>query len=353
MTDATAPRLSLVPTPTRLTDHISLGVIARTFPLAVIKKILAETDKASERQRQLPAHVVVYYVLAMTLFFNESSKEVLRVLLEVLKWMFPGLLITVTGKSGISQARTRLGAQPLKRLHDELVTPIATPLTRGAYYRDYKVVSLDGSSLDIADTDENAAEFHRPGASRGESAFPQLRFVSLVENGTHVLFGTEFDSCKISEQVLADKVLRHLKPGMLCLADRNFFGFSFWKKAMNTGADLLWRVKKNLRLPVEERLPDGSYLSTLYENDWHRRRDKDGVRVRVIEYRLEGVPDSEPLYRLLTTLLDHQKAPALELAALYHERWEIETVLDELKTHLKGPQLILRSKTPELVRQEF
>ena len=140
---------------------------------------------------------------------------------------------------------------------------------------------------------------------------------------------------------------------MLCLADRNFFGFPLWKQAAATGADLLWRVKKNMRLVCEKRLPDGSYLSRIFasERDW--RHKTNGVAVRVIDYRLDGIVDAEPVYRLVTTILNHEKAPATELAALYHERWEIETAFDELKTHLRGARIVLRSKTPDLVRQEF
>ena len=189
--------------------------------------------------------------------------------------------------------------------------------------------------------------------SRGSSAYPQVRFVSLVENGTHVLFGTQLGGYHQGEITLAHKVLPSLKKGMLCLADRNCFGFDLWKKALATGADLLWRVKKNLRLPCEKRLPDGSYLSTIYRSDKDRRRGANGIRVRVIEYTLEGVADAEPIYRLVTSILDHDRAPAQQLAALYHKRWEIETALDELKTHLRGAQIVLRSKTPELVQQEF
>jgi Transposase DDE domain len=140
---------------------------------------------------------------------------------------------------------------------------------------------------------------------------------------------------------------------MLCLADRNFLGYELWQQAQATGADLLWRGKKHLRLAREAELPDGSYLSRIYpsERDW--RKNTKGIRVRVIEYTLEGVPEAEPSYRLVTTILDHRVAPAAELAALYHERWEIETALDELKTHLRGAQVVLRSKTPDLVKQEF
>ena len=149
------------------------------------------------------------------------------------------------------------------------------------------------------------------------------------------------------------EVVGHLQQGVLCLADRNFFGFTLWNQARLTEADLLWRVKKNLRLPCEKRLKDGSYLSTIYASDKARRRGVNGISVRVIEYTLEGVSDAEPLYRLITTILDPDEAPAHELAALYHERWEIETALDELKTHLRGGHIVLRSKTPDLVRQEF
>jgi len=156
-----------------------------------------------------------------------------------------------------------------------------------------------------------------------------------------------------SEIALAREVIPRLRQGMLCLADRNFFSFKMWSMASATGADQLWRIKKNMRLACEERLPDGSYLSRIYpsERDW--RRKTNGVVVRVIDYRLEGVEDSEPIYRLLTTILNHEQAPATELAALYHERWEIETALGELKTHLRGARIVLRSKTPELVEQEF
>jgi hypothetical protein len=174
-----------------------------------------------------------------------------------------------------------------------------------------------------------------------------------VENGTHVLFGSQMAGYGTSEITLAKAVLASLQPGMLCLADRQFFGFALWNQARDTGADLLWRIKKNLRLPCEKRLPDGSYLSHIFPSEKDRRRKTNGVQVRVIDYCLEGVADAEPIYRLVTTILDHEAAPAAELAALYHERWEIETALDELKTHLRGARIVLRSKTPDLVRQEF
>jgi hypothetical protein len=349
-----ARTLAELPKGSRITDYISLGVVAKTFPLATVKSVLATTERESVRQRDLPAHVVVYYVIALVFYMQCSYREVLRCLLEGIQWlMHPGVRIKVAGKSGISQARTRLGVEPLRRLHNEVVRPIAVEATQGAWYRGWHVVSLDGSTLDIADERANEEAFGRPGAKRGKSAYPQIRFVSLVESGTHVLFGSQMGGYSTGEITLAKGVLSWLHHGMLCLADRQFFGFELWNQARATGAQLLWRIRKNLRLPCERRLADGSYLSRIYPTERDRRHKTNGVVVRVIEYRLEGVAGAEPIYRLITTILDPELAPAHELAALYHERWEIETALDELKTHLRGPRIVLRSKTPDLVRQEF
>ena len=214
-------------------------------------------------------------------------------------------------------------------------------------------MSLDGSTLEVADEKENEQAFGRPSASRGPSAYPQIRFVSLVENGTHMLFGRRLAHYATGEVALAQEVHGCLQKGMLCLADRNFFGFALWNRARATGADLLWRVKKNLRLRMEQRLPDGSYRSRLYASERDGRHQTNGVAVRVIDYPLQGIANAEPLYRLVTTILDPTRGAAEELAVLYQERWGIETALDELKTHLRGAKIVLRSKTPELVRQEF
>lgn len=349
-----ARTVASLPAGSRVTDYISLGVVAKTFPPDKVRAVLAATGKESVRQRDLPAHVVVYYVIALALYMQSSYREVLRCLLEGIQWLAgPSERIHVAGNSGVSQARTRLGWEPLQQLHDAVVTPIAVPATKGAWYRGWRLVSIDGSTLDVADEKENSAAFGRPGASRGASAYPQIRFVSLVENGTHVLFGSRMAGYATGEVALAKALLPCLCKGMLCLADRGFFGFEMWKQAAAKGADLLWRVRKNILLPCEERLPDGSYLSRIYPTQQDQRRGRNGVVVRIVEYRLEGVEGADPLYRLATTILDHELAPATELAALYHDRWEIETAFDELKTHLRGAHIVLRSKTPDLVRQEF
>lgn len=350
-----ARTLSALPKGSRITDYMSLGVITKTFPLERVRAVLAATGKGSLRQRDLPAHVVVYYAIALALYMHSSYREVLRCLLEGLQWLTnPALtLLQVAGSSGISQARTRVGWEPLRQLHDEVVKPIAVAATRGAWYRQWRVVSVDGSTMDVADQVANFKAFGRPGSSRSSSAYPQFRFVSLVESGTHVLFGTRMSPYATGENTLAKEVLGALDSGMLCLADRGFFGYEMWRQALATKATLLWRIKKNTVLACDERLADGSYLSRIYPSEKDRRHQANAVRVRVIEYRLEGVADAEPIYRLITSMLDPQQGPAQELAALYYERWEIETALDELKTHLRGARIVLRSKTPDLVRQEF
>lgn len=349
-----ARTVASLPAGSRITDYISLGVIARFFPADKVHEVLKQTGRASVRERDLPAHVVIYYVIALALYMRSSYREVLRCLLEGVQWLLdPSVAVKVAGKSGISQARSRLGPEPLKKLYESIVAPIAEKRTRGAWYRQWRLISLDGSTLDTADNAENEKAFGRPGSSRGSSAFPKLRFVALLENGTHVLWAARMGKYSTDEITLAQDVVPALQKGMLCLADRFFPGYKLWRSAAQTGADLLWRTRQNARLEIDRRFPDGSYLSRIYASTSDRRNRRKAIVVRVIDYRLEDVKDAEPIYRLITTILDPAQAPARELAALYHERWEIETALDELKTHLRGAQIVLRSKTPELVEQEF
>jgi len=342
-----------LPAGVRVTDHISLGVIARAFPPDRVQQVLAETGKASERERDLPAHVMVYYAIAMALYMGSSTREVLRCLLEGLRWLWGRHAVKVAGRSGISQARSRLGEMPLRRLYEQVVQPVATRATKGAWYRTWRLASLDGSSLDVADTAENGIAFGYLGASRGASAFPQLRFVTLVENGTHVLFGARLGGCADGETTLAHGVLPAFRPGMLCLADRYFFGYALWQAAAATGADLLWRVRSNLRLPRGG--AGGRVLSVrgLPERERPAARDQwhPSARGRVSARgrgRRRATVSADH-----HTILDPAQAPAADLAALYHERWEIEGALAELKTQLRRAQVVLRSKTADLVRQEF
>ena len=291
----------------------------------------------------------------MALYMQSSTREVLRCLLEGVQWLSnQEVEPKVAVRSSISQARIRLGWEPIRQLHDEIVHPIATKGTPGAWYHQWRVVSIDGSTLDLPDEADNKAAFGAQEApGHGETAFPKIRFVSLCEVGTHVLFGTRMAPYSVGEVTLAEEVLPLLKPDMLCLADRGFYSYRLWKLAQETGAELVWRLRKDLILPREKHLPDGSFLSTFYESPEDRRKTRNGIPVRVVEYTLEGLTDAEAIYRLATTILDPEQAPAKELAALYHERWEIESSFDELKTHLRGRQITLRSKTPDLAKQEF
>jgi hypothetical protein len=256
-------------------------------------------------------------------------------------------------KSAITKARARLGTAPLRELFARVARPLATAETQGAWYRGRRLVSLDGTTIDLPDSLALEERFGRPGASRGASSFPQLRLLTLTETGTHAIFAIAFERYEVGEVQLAFELLQRLQPGMLCLADRAFVGFELWRTATASGADLLWRMRKNQILPCSERLPDGSYLSRLYASPKDRRHDMGGVTVRVIDYRLEGVPDVEPLYRLITTLLDPAEAPAAELAALYHERWASEGAFAELKVSLPGQRLMLRSRRADLAEQEL
>jgi hypothetical protein len=343
-----------LPNGTRLSDYVTLGVLTATVPAGLIDAVLADTGRQSRRQRQLPARLVVYYVMALALYAQASYGEVLRCLLEGVRWLrLKGADPALADKSAITKARIRLGASPLKQLFARVARPLAEPDTRGAWYRGRRLVSLDGTTIDLADTPELEERFGRPAAARGSSSFPQLRLLTLAETGTHAIFAAALDRYQVSEAHLALELLQQLQPDMLCLADRAFVGFELWRTAAASGAVLLWRVRKNQVLPCRERLTDGSYLSCLYASPKHRRHEDGGMMVRVIDYRLEGVPDAEPLYRLVTTLLDPAGAPAKELAALYHERWESEGAFAELKVALPGQRLLLRSRRADLAEQEL
>jgi Insertion element 4 transposase N-terminal/Transposase DDE domain len=339
-----------------LSDHISIGVLTRVFPPELVDAVVAEAGRVERRQRLLPARVVVYYVLAMALFADASYEEVMRQLVEGLAWACGWQRAwAVPDKSAIFKARQRLGPEPLELLFGAVASPLASEATRGAFYRELRMMSLDGTCLDVADTPANDAAFGRPGSSRraGGGAFPQLRLVALSECGTHAITSAALGPYTSSEQELTDQLLGGLGAGMLCLADRGFYSFERFQEARNTGAQLLWRVKSNMVLPREQQLRDGSYLSTVYAfSDRHAHRE--GAQVRVVEYRIDdpGVPQAEQRYRLLCTILDPEAAPAAELASLYSERWELEGTLDELKTHQRGARVVLRSKQPNGVYQE-
>lgn len=338
----------------RLSDHISIGVLTRTYPPELVDRVLAQSGRSEQRKRLLPAQTMVYYAMALALFSEGSYEEVMRNLVEGLDWSagWRGGW-QVPSKVAISKARARLGAEPLRSLYEQAARPLATPKSEGAFCGGLRLMAIDGTTLDLADTAANEAAFGRPGSGRGEGrgAYPQLRAVGLAECGTHAITGVALGPIKRGEGSLAAQLWGSLEPGMLLLADRGFWGFKAFKAAQASGAELLWRVRKSLILPVEEILGDGSYRSRVYASTDRRRTEP--VEVRVVEYELaDPALEGSERYRLATTLLDPEAAPAEQLAAAYPERWEFETALDELKTHQRGRRLVLRSKSPEGVYQE-
>lgn len=332
-------------------------MLTRVFPPELVDRVVAEAGRGEQRQRLLPARVVVYYVLGLALYSSSSYEEVIRMLVDGLSWASGWRSPwSVPTKGALAQARARLGPEPLRALFEQVAVPLATPQTTGAFYRDLRVVAIDGTCVDVADSPANEEQFGRPESGRGEGVggFPQLRLVALGECGTHAITRVAMGPYTTGELTLADELWPSLGAGMLCLADRNFYGYERFQKARETGAQLLWRVKSNVGLPREETLPDGSYLTSIYPVK-DRRARRGGERARVIEYELDDparAASSDTRYRLLTTILDPDQAPARELAPLYTQRWEFEGALDELKVHQRGPRVVLRSKTPDGVIQE-
>lgn len=370
---ANAGNLELSPkgSSVRLTDLISLGVLAEAVPRDIIDDVLTETGRREQRSRRLPAHVMVRFCLAMCLFYDEDYEEVMRALVgslhEMDSWRDDWV---VPSTSAITQARQRLGAEPLKILFERIAAPVAGRGTPGAWLGSRRLMAIDGFMLDVPDTPDNVTEFGRLDDGPKASAFPQVRVVALEECGSHAGVSASFGACKTDERALLTDLIGALEPDMLLIADRNFYRFELWTQVLATGAGLLWRVTATVTLPVIESLPDGSYRSIVINpkiTGTRRQTLIDQVRsrhpvptdaaipVRVIEY---DIPDREgngtgELICLITSILDPGEATAIELATAYHERWESETSFREKKTYLRGSGRVLRSKSPEMVRQEI
>ncbi|MCA1681864.1 MAG: IS4 family transposase, partial [Actinobacteria bacterium] len=329
------------------------------------------TGRREQRSRRLPAHVMVRFCVAMCLFFDEDYEEVMRLLVGSLKdmgswrddWTMPST-------SAITQARQRLKADPLRVLFERVAVPVARRGTKGAWLGSRRLMAVDGFMLDIADTPDNVTEFGRLDNGPKASAFPQVRVVALEECGSHAVLAASFGPCRTDERTLLTNILGAVEPDMLVIVDRNFYSFGLWAQALRTGADLLWRVQASVTLPVIEALPDGSYRSIVINpkitgarrvklidqvRRGHEIPEGWAIPVRVVEYE---VPDREgngtgELICLITSILDPCDATAIELATAYHERWESETSFGEKKTYLRGSGRVLRSKSPEMVRQEI
>lgn len=342
----------------RLSDLVSVGVLTRVFPPALVDEVVAQVGRTEQRNRSLPARVMTYFSIGMALYSEGSYEDVLAQLTDGLAWA-SGWTETYSppSKSAIFQARARLGSEPVQALFERVAKPIGAQATPGVWLAGRRLVALDGMCLDVADTSGNAEHFGRPGVNKGEqAAFPQARVVALAECGTHAVFAAEIGAYTDSEASLAERLLGRLAPGMLLLADRGFFSYALWRKTAVTGADLLWRIRTDTSAPKPihiEDLPDGSWLADLRQTHTAAARRAEPMRVRVIDYTIDDGRENPTTYRLFTTLLDPHEAAATELAAAYTQRWEIELAFDELKTHQRGPRTVLRSKSPDLVLQEI
>ena len=338
----------------RLADAVSVGVLTKVFPPEVVDAVIASCGRTEQRRRSLPARSVAYFAMGMALHSDGSYEDVLALVSDGLAWSereeHP---VRLANKAAISHARDRLGPKPLAALFDKVAQPLAEPGTPGCFLAGRRLVAIDGTCLDLADTPANDEHFGRPGVAKGErAAFPQARVVAVAECGTHAMFDAVIGPYTTGENAAARALLSRLEAGMCCLADRGFYSFEAWNEARETGADLLWRVKDNLGLEPTEELADGSWLAEVFDSVADRKRAHPVV-VRVVEYTIADGRDPTGPFRLITTILDPNEASATELATTYAERWKIESSFDELKTHQRGPRAVLRSRTPELVIQEI
>ena len=309
--------------------------------------MLSRYDRAKRFCRRLPDGFMVWFVIAMGLFCRDSYRQVHRGLRSRGRTGTPG-------RSTLCEARHRIGVAPLRALAQAVVRLLGTPDTPGAYYRDMRLMAIDGFVLNIPDSPANARVFGRPKGGRASGAFPQARVLALCETGSHVLWRWVIKSIRVGEPTMARHLMRHLTRGMLLLLDRDFRNFKVVSETRSRGAHLLARVKKNQVFEPFRRLSDGSYLSKMYPATWYRRHDRKGLTVRLIEYALDDParPGHETTHRLVTTLLDPELDPAVRLVELDHERWEEELAIDEVKTHQRE-RPVLRSQTPQGVLQEI
>ena len=353
-------------------DQVSVGVLVSAVPRDVVDVAVAAHGAGAKRSGgTLPPHVVAYLTMGLCLFGDDDYEEVATKVTGSLSrfgcwdasWQAPT-------SSGISQARKRLGPAVMADVFEGVAAPVATADTRGAWLRRWRLLAIDGFDVDLPDSDGNVAEFGYAGSGANRSAYPKARVVALAECGTHAFLAAEIDAWSTGEKTLAARLYPRLRGDELLTADRNFYSFDAWSSAVATGAALLWRAPTGLRLPVISVLPDGTYTSVLIDpkiRGARRERTLAAARageqldaeqahlVRVVEY---DVPDRDgngtgELIALITTITDPGDARADELAAAYHDRWEEETANDQLKTHLRGPGRVLRSRLPDLAYQEI
>ena len=328
-----------------------LKAIETAIPPTAIEQAIANSKAAEERKRSLPAQLVVCLVIAMSLWSRDAMRDVLRNLIDGLEeaWVKVGKYWRVPCKSAITQARQRLGPRVMSQLFHQLVRPMATDETIGAFINGLRIVVIDGTIFDVPDSDENTRVFGRPTARPGtQAAFPKVRLVMLIEAGTHLVFDALMCPYRMGERVRALKLLRSVKPGMLLMWDRGLHSYVMVKAILDKGCEYLGRIPVNVKFIVEEPLADGSYLSLIYPPAKVRKQSCQPIQVRVIEYTIEHPekPKEQLTHRLITSLLNIEEFPASLLAVEYHQRWEVENTIDELKTHLLGRKTPIRSLNP-------
>jgi Insertion element 4 transposase N-terminal/Transposase DDE domain len=339
----------------KFTDAIALEALERVVPAALIAAAAALADTPTVRRRKLPAEVTVLLCVAMSLWTQHSLEVVLAKLVHGLRLFWPDADLVLASKGAIAQARARVGARPLVALFHAVCRPLATAQTPGAFQFGLRLVAIDGTTEDVPDSPANARAFGRHHSDRGASAFPQVQGVYLSECGTHAVLDAGFWPCHTSERVGALRLLRSVGAGMLLLLDRGFYSCAMIERTVGRGAQVLGRVPAGVTLTPHQLLPDGSYWAYIYPAEPERRQRGDHLLVRVVVYTLidPARPGYGETHRLVTTLLDAQQAPALDLICAYHERWEIELTIDEIDTHQRLVQHPLRSQQPVGVIQEL
>jgi hypothetical protein len=339
----------------KFSSALTIDALSQTISDEAITQVIAQEGVGELRERCMTAALTIWLVIALHLYPTVSIHGVLRKLARGLRFLWPDPEVPLPGDSAIAYRRKQVGARPLVALFKQTCRPIATPQTRGAFLFGLRLMALDGTCEDAADTPANARAFGRQSGSRGDSAFPQLQGVYLVECGTHAVVDAGFWPCRTSERVGGFRLLRSVQRGMLLLWDRGFHSFEMVAATRQQGAHVLGRLPATVQPEPVRTLPDGSVLARLLPSDTARRRRGDHVLVRVITYTITdpALAGAGETYRVITTLLNPRLAPAHEVACAYHERWEAEIVIDEIDTHQRLVGRTLRSLTPVGVIQEL
>jgi hypothetical protein len=332
-----------------------LKAIETAIPSEVIEQAIGKTESQQKRTRKLPSDLVVSLIIAMSLWSLVSMRTVLKNLVSGLskRWIQLGEYWQVPSSSSISEARQRVGCRVMTQLFEMVARPIATPETPGAFLGGLRIMAVDGTVIDVPDSVKNAKVFGYPGTSRGTKAgFPKARLVLLIEAGTHLIVDALICPYRMGERVRVQKLLRSVTQGMLLMWDRGLHSYKMVNQTVKQSCHYLGRLPANVKFNVEQELDDGSYLSWIYPDGKSQKKGANKLQVRIIEYTIDS--DEKPqTYRLITSLMDITVFPALLLASQYHQRWEIEGTIDELKTHLLGRKTPVRSLNPREVVQEI